>query len=280
MFSGENNSQRSSQRCFQLQNRIWEKECLRSSQPVWFLSGQVGDLRKHPSSGLTSGQERVPSFIRDEATKEWPLSWSHQLPIRENKQKYPFHCFRTEDKQVQPPQPYFLPSTAQPCHLFCFGAKRPGGKREISQKKKQKQTNKQKTQTKRRKWRLGEQCSLPWVPERDTLNLAKRSPTQFHPLQRHQQVSELSISPIPRIWSGTDERVFNSCLSFISLPKLGMVGWFPFLLPSFFWLLFPFPFDVCAHERSVLFCFSLLVLIAVRWQCPFTAWRSNVPSVE
>ena len=188
---------------------------------------------------------------------------------------YPLHCFRKEDKQLQTPQPYFLPSTVQPCHLFLFRSKKTRREKSNSSK-----TN-QKKEVETGKTVL---VSLQWVPERDTLNLAKHSPTQFHPLQRHQHVSELYIFPISHIWSGTDESFIPACLSFLFSNWVWLVGSLsPFSLSvvlSFFWLLFPFPFYVCVHKQSVLFCFSLLVLIAVRWQCPFTAWRSNVPSVE
>lgn len=141
---------------------------------------------------------------------------------------YPLHCFRKEDKQTQSPQPYFLPSTVQPCHLFCFGAKRPGGKRAISQK-----------QTKRRRWRLGEQywflfrgCQgeTPWIWQ----NIHQHSSTLSSGTN-----TSLSCTFFPFPASGVVQmREFYSCLSFISLFKLGMVGWFPFFFLPFFRLFF------------------------------------------
>lgn len=80
--------------------------------------------------------------------------------------------------------------------------------------------------------------SLPWVPERDTLNLVKLSPTQFHPLQRHQQCLQVIHFPITCIWSGTYERILFLPVFHFSF-QTGY-GWLvPFLLSflcSFFLL--------------------------------------------
>ena len=127
---------------------------------------------------------------------------------------YPVHCFRKEDKQTQSPQPYFLPSTVQTCHLFCFGAKRSGGKRAISQK-----------QTKRRRWRLGEQCWFLFH------GCQRETPCIWQNIHQHSSTlssgtnTSLNCTFFPFPASGVVQMSFiPACLSFLFSNWVWLVG--------------------------------------------------------
>lgn len=132
-----------------------------------------------------------------------------------------------------------------PATFFVLEQKGQGGKRTISQK-----------QTKRRRWRLGEQywflfCGCQREKSRIWQNIHQHSSTLSSGTN-----TSLNFTFFPFPASGVVQmKEFYSCLSFLSLSKLGMVGWFPFFLSFVLSFGFSFPFLSTFVFISKVFCF-------------------------